>query len=378
MEQVRVYYQNTTGLNSKTDRFSLNLLAEDYDIVCVTESWLQADVASSELFDSRYDVYRQDRDLSISNKATGGGLLVAVKKCITVTPITSWSQNSVSIQTMYLKLSIFNQEVYLVLCYIPPPVKPKTMEDFVLKLCDRDELTDSSLILLGDFNIAEYASQVAGGENTRYSSRMLHLNQIITFYNLEPLNNIKNREDRLLDLCFSNFHKSRVTRRTAPTLTVEKCDGLVDENFRHPAWTLNIELRRYDNPNIIHNNSPNDSTRNFNFKKANIPQLRAELSKINWNILLNVDDVNEALSIFYTTLNNAFSVCIPTYPSKPFTPKFPKWWTRETQLTYKRKERLRKMKNRSSAQQQEYVTLRKKIRKSIKHDYPILIISRRN
>lgn len=250
MEQVRVYYQNTTGLNSKTDRFSLNLLAEDYDIVCVTESWLQADVASSELFDSRYDVYRQDRDLSISNKATGGGLLVAVKKCITVTPITSWSQNSVSIQTMYLKLSIFNQEVYLVLCYIPPPVKPKTMEDFVLKLCDRDELTDSSLILLGDFNIAEYASQVAGGENTRYSSRMLHLNQIITFYNLEPLNNIKNREDRLLDLCFSNFHKSRVTRRTAPTLTVEKCDGLVDENFRHPAWTLNIELRRYDNPDI--------------------------------------------------------------------------------------------------------------------------------
>ncbi len=47
--------------------------AEDSDIVCVNETWLNEDIHNSEILNSTYAIFRNDRS------SRGGGVLLAVK-----------------------------------------------------------------------------------------------------------------------------------------------------------------------------------------------------------------------------------------------------------------------------------------------------------
>ncbi|GBM32911.1 hypothetical protein AVEN_13283-1 [Araneus ventricosus] len=55
------------------------LSSVEYDVICVTETWLCEDNDSWHLFDKRYLVYRTDRGSSSNSSRRGGGVLVAIK-----------------------------------------------------------------------------------------------------------------------------------------------------------------------------------------------------------------------------------------------------------------------------------------------------------
>lgn len=50
----------------------------NYDIDCLTETWLHANIPSSEYFGNNFSVYRHDRDAVKSGKRFGGGVMTAV------------------------------------------------------------------------------------------------------------------------------------------------------------------------------------------------------------------------------------------------------------------------------------------------------------
>lgn len=76
---LNIYYQNVRGLRTKTIDLFNNVICNDFDIIIFTETWLNSSVFDSELFDSRYVVYRRDRESSgFHSKKDGGGVLVAV------------------------------------------------------------------------------------------------------------------------------------------------------------------------------------------------------------------------------------------------------------------------------------------------------------
>lgn len=80
---LSIYYQNVQnvrGLRTKCVDLYNSVLCSDYDIILITETWLQNDILNSELFDMRYDVFRCDRDLILCNKASGGGVLICTHK----------------------------------------------------------------------------------------------------------------------------------------------------------------------------------------------------------------------------------------------------------------------------------------------------------
>lgn len=78
---LSVYYQNVRGLKSKLEDTCVNLLSCDYDIICLTETWLNDSVTNAELFGTgfKYFVYRKDRNLTFYEKDDDGGVLIAVK-----------------------------------------------------------------------------------------------------------------------------------------------------------------------------------------------------------------------------------------------------------------------------------------------------------
>lgn len=63
-----LYYQNIRGLRTKSDAFYSNMVASDYDIVSLAETWLNRDFVSCDYFPPEYAVFRSDRnyeDLSV-------------------------------------------------------------------------------------------------------------------------------------------------------------------------------------------------------------------------------------------------------------------------------------------------------------------------
>lgn len=51
---LHVMYQNVRGLRTKLHTFKTNVTAYSFDVIMVTESWLNAGVFDSEVVDDQY------------------------------------------------------------------------------------------------------------------------------------------------------------------------------------------------------------------------------------------------------------------------------------------------------------------------------------
>lgn len=75
-----IYYQNVRGLRTKLDAFFLAVNEADFDVVVLTETWLDEKIYSAQLFGYQYEVFRNDRNHLNSTKKRGGGVLIAIRR----------------------------------------------------------------------------------------------------------------------------------------------------------------------------------------------------------------------------------------------------------------------------------------------------------
>lgn len=67
------------GLNSKINTFYNAVSMGEFDVLALTETWLDSHVNNGELFTDEYDIFRSDRDFSHLGLSRGGGVLLAIK-----------------------------------------------------------------------------------------------------------------------------------------------------------------------------------------------------------------------------------------------------------------------------------------------------------
>ncbi|XP_058813429.1 uncharacterized protein LOC131677318 [Topomyia yanbarensis] len=60
--QLKMYYQNVRGLRTKIDELFVAASDAEHDVIILTETWLNDEINSLQLFGPRYSVYRNDRD----------------------------------------------------------------------------------------------------------------------------------------------------------------------------------------------------------------------------------------------------------------------------------------------------------------------------
>ncbi|XP_062716443.1 uncharacterized protein LOC134291954 [Aedes albopictus] len=89
---LHVFYQNVGGMNGTVNEYLLASADHSYDIIALTETWLNDRTASSQVFDNEYTVFRCDRCSSNSNKTSGGGVLLAIRHKLEprMVPNNSW------------------------------------------------------------------------------------------------------------------------------------------------------------------------------------------------------------------------------------------------------------------------------------------------
>jgi hypothetical protein len=71
-----IYYQNVRDFRTKQLEFYYNVVASEFDIICLTETWLNDLYHRHNLFPEGHIVYRSDR-VSTCKTHGGGGALIA-------------------------------------------------------------------------------------------------------------------------------------------------------------------------------------------------------------------------------------------------------------------------------------------------------------
>ena len=93
-------------------------------MIAVSETWIQDNIYSTELFDGRYTVFRCDRRLTDMEVSRGGGVLLGVKNDFKATPIDlrEMNVNVAKVDIVECKVYFNFTSVYIFVVYIPPNV----------------------------------------------------------------------------------------------------------------------------------------------------------------------------------------------------------------------------------------------------------------
>lgn len=238
----------------------------------------------------------------------GGGVLLAVRDVLKVEKLdlSLLLQEIAPIDVVGCKCVYRFYILYVFVIYIPKTpiiITLETLMEYFVAL----HLFTKNVIILGDFNIPSYSS------NVDTDALNVTLNNYCDILNVKQLNQVYNVNGKLLDLVFANF-KCEVNHDELP---------LVKEDDYHPALNICIDLKVAKQGNF----PPNREFKSYNFKKANFPELYNVLSSVDWTFMRNVTSVDYALDMFYNTLYNIFDIYVPLYKQR--NTQYPKWFNHD-------------------------------------------------
>lgn len=313
-------------MRTKTNNFYSNLSCMNYDVIVLTETWLNNNIGNSELFDDRYEVYRRDRETTLSHfKKEGGGVLIAVRKNINSTRVDRWQSGCEDLWiTIDISTSHVSRQIALCAVYLPPPVCAATVDRFVEHCNMVFDSTDIPVCLIGDFNLGQINWNVKTHSNP-VSKACQNFMDFTSSNGLAQHNFVKNCSGRILDLVLSTVSPCSVVESLCPLTPVDKF---------HPPLEVSLSLARECTLPY------NKLIYRPNFYKANYTEINNYLNDIDWDKLFhNTNNVNEMLTVFYTIINDTIEKFVPK--RKPRSSRYPPWFTKTLIKFLNEKNRLR-------------------------------------
>ena len=347
---LKIYYQNVRGLNSKTAQVKLEVASQDIDIIVFTETFLKEGNFNYEIFDCEtYEVFRRDRDKDTSSKGGGGGVLIAVKKSSSYRVIRRNEWENPSLEDLWIQITPTKGTSLLInVCYLPKEVSDDSYETHFAAISERvNALSENQIVLLGDYNAKDFCEQQPS------SVRANALIELMDTTGMTQSNCHRNpKSNNLLDLIFTNFyHTCEVAEES-----LSKIDDY------HPPLVSTIKLKTLSTPHRTFSFRP--------FKKINFTRLNDELASVDWaNELETKKDINEAVEKFYAILTSFLDLACPIITKKQSNE--PRWIKRDT-LRLKREKRkahARWKRYKNGADYDNFRDLRNKLQESVKRDH---------
>lgn len=279
-------------------------------IIILTETWLSKKVNNSEIFCSKYQIFRKDRESCNGLKTSGGGVLIAVLNELSSEEIPL--NDFFHIEIICVSIKIKNKSIYIICCYIPPS-SPLTVYSDHLKaintILNKLKSTDN-VILVGDFNLPSVSWIATPDSNnlvpTRSSDSSAEFINSLFDNCLFQVNSIRNSYGRLLDLIFVHEPNDFSIQRHAPISS--------PEDIYHPTLELTCCCSF-----PLQNKNMSKGAKQFCFKKTNFEILHLQISRIDWLEVLSScnDDLDLCVNTFYHILNDCFLASVPSmFPPK--------------------------------------------------------------
>ncbi len=182
---------------------------QDFDILIFTETGLNDSFNDAQLELPQFTIYRTDRSSNSSSKHRFGGVLVAVKNHLPSIRIES----SNTIEQVHVSVGGDRNQFIISAVYIPP----ESPSDKYSIFCETVESIhnnnlDKHFYIFGDFNMPKTNWRNEGlscfGDNNVYTppserEACVKLNEMCALLNLYQCNNVKNVNDKTLDLVFA-------------------------------------------------------------------------------------------------------------------------------------------------------------------------------
>ena len=199
-----MYYQNVRSIISKLNIIVPSLNASFFDIIALSETWLSPSISNSELNFNNYIIYRCDRSPLTSVYKRGGGVLVAVRSHLNSKMLNVTVK---CIEHVFVQLKL-RSNVFIICCVYIPPSSPITLyEQFFLSI---NELYLSNpkakFILVGDFNLPSLGWSLYSLPLMCNSQIDSYFVSMLSHYNFNQFNLVRNHNNVILDLALSNTH----------------------------------------------------------------------------------------------------------------------------------------------------------------------------
>lgn len=292
-----MYYQNVRGLRTKSNSFFCNSSITDFNIIVLTETWLNYSINSSEYFDNSFNVFRKDRCETGSLLKRGGGVLIAVKSNFVSNNIVI--ADAENIEYVCVRLTLHSKSnVFIYAAYIPPNSNAIVYENHLSAINKIPLTQNDTIIIFGDFNlpnsnwILDDSVLLPTEIKPQFAADFI---QNIIENGLYQINSIKNPNGKLLDLIFSNDHLNFEIDSPPPLSTV-------DTQY-HPPILLTYEWIK-QNKNE-HQNSVRD------FSKADFIGMNNYFSHIHFLNKFNDKSLDEKVTIFHEIISDAVDKFVP-------------------------------------------------------------------
>jgi hypothetical protein len=340
LKAVQLDY-STKDRHSKLSSFHDIVLSNQFDVIALTETWLNSSITDFEVTPNGYHVIRKDRP---SDKR-GGGVMLAVKDTISTEPF-NFRSDDLEMSSVIIKS--ISKRLLVAVCYRPPNAGDDFFQNLTNFLMAATKANLKDIILLGDFNFPHI--EWLNGSGFSETSGESRFTEVLQGYGFFQIVNAPTRGSNLLDLVL-----------TTNEYMIDNVEVTDDEAVSiysdHNAITFDVTL------NIQQKTSPRRKT----YSKGDFEGLRESLRLLPLtDIVEGENDIDVAWSKWKDTFLAAVDTHIPSkLTSRTFTPPY---FTSEIVHLLHRKETMRKRakKTNSAEHWKKFRDLRRSTKRLIK------------
>nr|BAK26811.1 putative reverse transcriptase [Culex quinquefasciatus] len=325
--EILIYCQNFNRMKSpgKMKEISLNILSHSFDIILGTETNWDESVHPEEIFGNNYFVFLGNRNLNLSQKKSGGGVLLAINARLNPKEIVT--EKHFQFEQVWAKATIAGQ------VHIFASVYFKTVEIITSKM-----EPEVKLHIYGDFNQSK-VEFISDQENEAILLPVIGENETLHFlfdnianYGLFQINHVKNQRNSFLDLLFTNCIEDFHVQESVTPL------------WKNEVFHTAIEYSIYAHKNTLPIDWEYEEVLEYN--KTNFVEAKRKLLAIDWqNLFNNEGNVEELVGKFYTEINTITSETVPTRRRRRNNTgnKYPVWFTPQLRNLKNRKQKAYKL-----------------------------------
>lgn len=283
--QLKIGHLNAGGMSPrvssvKIDNVKRILNGNLLDIVGVSETWFKSSISNKSVGMDGYRIFRTDRP-----RRNGGGVCIFISHKIDAKCKVVLSGTEGVVDFIFLEVTVNNSKILIGVVYRPPNSGAiSTFEDTISDISSRYE----RIVLMGDFNLDLLKPDLRNTSHSFWHS-----------YNLSMIHNDSPTH-------FDTFHG---TTSLLDYFLISQSEEVISKG---QFWIPNISKHAFIY--IALGFSVANIQREFfsyDFDSANIPQLLADSSTIDFGAIYATNDVNCQAEFLKLTINELFNTHIP-------------------------------------------------------------------
>jgi exonuclease III len=290
---LKLLHLNIRSLVNKIDALEIELagMQDEVDILCITEHWIPKALENTVVVNNYKPVAMFSRQ---SKKGGGVGIYLNVNTNFKYISRLDIDQRAIEgkLEVCAIEL-IAPNKLILIGCYRPPNSNVNEFLEHIVQLLESVGV-NKSIICCGDFNLD--LNDKNSGNAFKEAVALVNCKIL----NLEPTRIMKTKSG-----ASSTVIDNVITNSTEVSFIKNLDLGLAD----HLAQLVYIKR---DVPIIIVNNNKEvTKVSKRSFKSSNVDRFLSLLSEVNWEAIVNSNEVNAAFDIFIHEFNKCFDSAFP-------------------------------------------------------------------